>query len=326
MKKIKQLVGAGLVLVVSIVLVACTSSPSQDTDVDLIRLAYRPLALADVTPVILQEATLQVEGLEVELVPVPSPQVALQRFDAGEVDAVAGLTMEAVLQRIATLGDPGFRAYAFQADVAGNGWVSLVANRRLGEVTVGELGGRTVASLPTDQARFLVRRILQEAGVPDDDINIIDYNPVTPLLGLESGEHDAIFGLEPAISRAAAAGHTVIARGPISQYMFNGREIPLSASIVRTQFIQDNPRAFSAFQELVRQAIEFQNTRTSEAREFFADTDYGAIDPEVRATLAFPTMVDPAGPGVLPNLQEFVEELRGAGVLTTDIDVGVLLP
>ena len=315
----------GAIAIIALVSIACTSSPPASA-VSTLRLAYRPLALADVTPVILKESgRTSSDGVRVELVPVPSPQIALQRFDAGEVDAIAGLTMEAVLQRIADQKDPGFLAFYFQVDVPGEGWVSLVANRRLGTVSVKDLGGKTVASLPTDQARWLVRRILLSAGVPSDQIKISDYNPSAPLLGLESGEHDALFGLEPAISRASAQGHSVIARGPVSQYLYNGQPVPLSASVIRKSFIREHPEAYKAFLELYRGALDLQKAKPDEVRTFFSKGDYGALDENVRKSLAFSNLVEPTAPGVVDTLKRFVADLRQAGVLKTDIDVTTLI-
>jgi ABC-type nitrate/sulfonate/bicarbonate transport system substrate-binding protein len=313
-----------VVAVAGAVFFAC-SRPESPTERVTLRLAYRPLALADTTPVVLKESGLTSEAVNVELVPVPSPQVALQRFDAGEVDAIAGLTMEAVLQRIAEHRDPGFRAFFFQVDMKGEGWVSLVANRRLGTVSLTDLAGKNVASLPTDQARYLVRKILQAAGVPDAQIRIVDYNPTTALLGLESGEHDALFGLEPAISRAVAQGHHVIARGPVSEYLFAGKPVPLSASVVRTTFLQEHPDAYRAFLELFRKAVDFQKSRPAEVRAYFSKPDYGGLEPSVYEKLALPNLSETNSPGVLDALTEFVANLRQAGILKPDVDVRVLV-
>lgn len=290
-----------------------------------IRIAYRPLALADITPIILQEAGLKTQGLNVELVAVPSPQVALQRFDAGEVDAIAGLTMEAILQRIVEQGDPGFRAFYFQVDEAGKGWVSLVANKHLGKTDIKGLARKPVASLPTAQARFLVRQILLSAGIPPADIQVVDYNPATPLLGLESGEQAALFGLEPAISRATAQGHTIIAEGPVSEYLFNGKPVPLSASVIRTSLITQHGSDYKTFLDLYRRAVEYQTTNENAVREYFGKTEYGGLDETVRQNLALPTLLEPNSPGVLQALRDFVGMLQDASVLKANINVGILV-
>ncbi|MBY0494547.1 MAG: ABC transporter substrate-binding protein [Cyanobacteria bacterium] len=327
MKK-HSLVIVVLLSLATMALWGCTrqeNATPRETNV-ILRLAYRPLALADVTPVIMKESgRIASDGVRVELVAVPSPQIALQRFDAGEVDAIAGLTMESVLQRIADQKDPGFLAFYFQVDIPNEGWVSLVANRRLGNVSVKDLSGKTVASLPTDQARWLVRRILLSSGIPPEQVKISDYNPSAPLLGLESGEHDALFGLEPAISRAAAQGHSVIAKGPVSQYLYNGQPVPLSASVIRKSFVREHPDAYKAFLGLYRAALDHQKARPDEVRAYFSKNDYGALDENVRKTLAFSNLVEPVAPGVVDTLKRFIADLRQAGVLKNDIDVTTLI-
>src|SRR4051794_38655094 len=66
-----------------------TSSPS-DPSVPSLRLAYRPRALTDVSPVILAEKAVSSEKVKVQLVPVATAQEGFARMHAGEVDGFAG--------------------------------------------------------------------------------------------------------------------------------------------------------------------------------------------------------------------------------------------
>lgn len=300
------------------------SDKSNESPV-VLRLGYRPNALADVSPVILKEANLGVtQGLRVELVPVANPQIALQKFDAGEVDALAGIPMEAILQRMAEKGDPGFKAYYFQVDQQGEGWVSLVVNKTAKVQSIGDLAGKTVASLPTNQAQYLLRRILKSAGLPEDGIHIVTYNPATPLSGFASGEHAAIFGLEPAISRAVVQGHRVLVAGPVSQYLYNGRPVPVSASVIRKDFLSHHPGSLDQFITVVDKAVEIQRSDPNRVRGYFAKQEYGGIEPEARERLFLPVMRKPE-PSLMTTLDEFTSDLFSNGILKAKVSSNALV-
>lgn len=290
-----------------------------------VRLGYRPTALADVTPVIIKEGGLgSTPDLKIELIPVADPRTALQKFDAGEVDALAGLTVEAILQRMASQGDPKFKAYYFQVDLEGEGWVSIVANQKTQAQTVKDLAGKTVASLPTDQAQYLLRRILKSAGVPDSEIKIVKYNPATPLTGLDSGEHDAIFGLEPAISRAAAKGHRILSRGPVSEYLYDGKAVPVSASVISKEFASRHPQAVERFLSVIDRAVEIQNTNPQTVRGYFSKKDYGELEPNVVQNLFLPVMRKPTSE-VRPVLDQFASDLFTDGILKAKVNNDLLI-
>lgn len=290
----------------------------------VLRLGYRPAALADVTPVIINENKDLITGLKIQTVPVANPQIALQKFDAGEVDALAGIPLEAILKRMEQRGDPGFRAYYFQVDLKGEGWVSLVGNGKVGVATVKDLAGKTVASLPTDQAQYLVREILLAAGIAERDIKIVTYNPASPLTGLKSGEHVAIFGLEPAISRARSEGYTVIAAGPVSEYLYQGRPVPVSASVVSEEFLAKHPGSFDKLMNIMDQAVAIQSSEPDKVRNYFAKADYGGLEDSVRKQLFLPVMRK-ADASLVEIFGTYVNNLSADGLLKSKININDLL-
>lgn len=326
-KKTWIIFGVGILLILCISYFALKKDNSQSvaTSEIVLRLGYRPTALADITPVIIKEKGLGTnQFLKIELVPVANPQIALQKYDAGEVDALAGIPLEAIIQRMVNQGDPGFKAYYLQMDLKGEGWVSIVSNKRINPQSVKDLAGKTIASLPTEQAQYLLRRILKAAGIPDSEIKIVTYNPTTPLVGLESGEHDAIFGLEPAISRATSQGHRVLARGPVSEYLYDGKPVPVSASVIRKDFANRYPQEVERFLGIIDQAVEIQNSDSSTVRNYFLKADYGELKQDVVQNLFLPIMQKPT-PEIKPTLELFFNDLFTNGIIKTQINSNLLL-
>jgi ABC-type nitrate/sulfonate/bicarbonate transport system substrate-binding protein len=322
---------AAVVLVISGLLVTWRAGfrkeqGSSERVLTQLQLGYRPKALADVTPVIIQEARLGRENLKVELVAVSSPADGFNKLQNGECDALAGMPMEAIFRQMTPPGPKRkFRAYYLQVDMNQEGWVSLVVRKDSGLLAVKDLAGRTTATLATDQAEYLLRRILVAAGVPPEQVRTVRYNPSTPLLGLRNREHDAIFGLEPAISEALAEGHGLLWRGPVSHFLFNDRPIPVSGSLIAEDFVASHPRAVAEFVSIVDDAVALAQKETGRVRAYFSKPDYGDMKPAVTQRLFLPVMAKPSD-SLKEVTDQYMNELVRDGLLKEKIDLGPLFP
>ncbi len=312
--------------VFSMVLLKGCSRTKDEKESLVLHLGYRPKALADVTPVVLQEAGLVRDAVKLELVPVSSPADGFTKLQTGEIDALAGMPMEAMFKQLAPPGPKRkFRVYYFQVDVNQEGWVSLVARKDSGVTSVKDMAGKTAASLATDQAEYLLRRILVAGGVPADQVQVIRYNPATPLLGLRNGEHDAIFGLEPAISEAITEGHLLLWRGPVSHFLFNDKPVPVSASVIAEDFLASHPQAVSDFVAMVDDAVAIAQREPQKVRGYFAKPQYGDIKPAVVERLFLPVMAKPSDSLKEVTIQ-YMNDLVRDGLLKEKIDMTPLFP
>jgi len=311
-------------VLLAICLSACGPAAKPGDQAITIRLGYRPKALADVTPVIIKEMKVARAGVRVELVPVPSPTEAMQRLNAGELDAVAGIPLASILTQMET-ESPHFVAYYHQADVAGEGWVSLVVNKNMGVQQILDLAGKPCAALPTDQAKWLLRRILVAAGVPTQSVNIVVYNPLTPVAGLEAKEHAAIFGLEPAISSATLRGHKVLAKGPVSQYLYDGKPVIVSSSLLSKSFVLEHPSAYRSFLSMVDEAVMIAAENPGAVRSLFTTRDYGELSKDEADRLFMPVMMPPSEE-LRSTCIQYVDDLVRDGLLATRVDLTPLFP
>jgi ABC-type nitrate/sulfonate/bicarbonate transport system substrate-binding protein len=313
---------AVIVIVTGVIWILSSRGPATGpaTNPVVLRLGYRVTALADITPIILKErGLLKRKNIIIEPVPIASPAVALQQLDGGGIDAMAGLTLEPILQRLAS-GTAGFHAYYVQVDLPDHGWVSIISGYHSGVTRLADLRSRTVGSLPTDQARFLLRQSLKAAGIPDDKIKISDYNPATPLAGFESGDQFGIFGLEPALSRAEAKGSKRLVRGPISTLIFNGQAIPLSASVISDRFVASHPESYQELVDATSEAVAIQESQTTQVQALFALPAYGGLSQNEYRLLEFPPMRPVDAPEVIPGLNLFIKWLRENSLLKNDVD------
>jgi ABC-type nitrate/sulfonate/bicarbonate transport system substrate-binding protein len=306
-----------------------TSAPVaiRSTPRAMIRLGYRPQALADVTPVVIKEQNLDNSALlEIQFVPLSSPDDGFTKFKAHEIDAIAGMPMEKIFQQLAATNQSRkFEAYYFQLDVVDQGWVSLVGSKTLGIHSISDLAGKNVASLNTEQAQYLLREIMLAAGIPKQMIKLTKYNPATALAGLRSGEYAALFGLEPAISMAADEGNPILAKGPVAKFLFGGRSVPVSASLIADDFLQDHPDAKKEFLSIMAKSVDFVTKHPQEVRSYFEKREYGELKPSVATKLNLPTM-EPPNAALQNILNEFVARLVKDGLLNRPVDIAPLFP
>jgi len=321
------------ILAATVVCLTCCSRPPQAVNPnesserkELLKVGYRPKALADVTPVIIREAAISRPSVDLDLIAVSSPPDGWNKFKTAEVDALAGMPLASILDQLAGDGPQRkFVAYILQVDLNGEGWVALVGSKGFGITSISDLAGKTVATLNTDQARWLMRRILIAAGIPPEQINVVQYNPATPLVGLRNSEHAALFGLEPALSEAVAEGNVILSRGPVSHYLYNDRPVPVSASVIAVDWIRKHPKAFEAFGELVDEATKASKERPDSVRRFFEKPEYGGLRREITDLLSFPVMMKPSD-DLKRVTQQYVDDMQRDGVLAAVVDLKPLFP
>jgi len=287
-----------------------------------LRLGYRPGALGDITPVILSEFDLELENVRIETVPVPDPVTGMQRLMVGEIDAIAGIPLESIIAELKGNAFP-FHAYALAMDTTGNRAVSIVGNREAGIEDIADLANRPVASLPTEQAQWLLRRILIAAGIAPEDVNVVIYNPATPLAGMEAGEHAAIFGLEPAVSRAAQEGHVILEKGPISKFLYDGEPVVAAASLITDEFYSQHPKAYQEFRDAFEKAREIAENNRAEVRELLTLRAYGELSPDVAEQVDFPVLVIPSNAN-REITERFVNDMIQDGIIEEYVDLSPL--
>lgn len=297
---------------------------TETKSVPVLRLAYRPKVLSDITPVIIKEANISRPGVKIELVAVSSPQDAFQKFSAGEVDAIAGAPLEPIFQNLADKAST-FQGYYLQVDKGGEGWTAFIGSKKANITKMSDLAGKPVASVPVNQTQHLLKKIMIASGIPEAQVKVTSFNPATPLVGLESGEYVAMFCIDPISALAQKEGHNVLAKGPISHYLYQDRPLPVAASIISKKFVEANAEAYKDFLSIMDEAVNVAQKEPEKVHSFFEKAEYGGLSPEVSKLLSTPVMVKP-DPSLKAITQEFVNDLVKDGVLKTQVDVSPLFP
>jgi len=158
----------------------------------------------------LAEALGEYEGAGIELVDYRSPAEALRAYRSGMIDAVA-LTVDYLVQLVDR--DPGHRA-VYVINVS-NGGDALVAREGIG--TLAELAGRTVGVEASALGAYVLARVLERAGLRQDEIELVAIDVADQEEAFLSGKVEAVITYEPTRSRLLDSGGSVL---------FDSSEIP----------------------------------------------------------------------------------------------------
>ena len=94
-------------------------------------------------------------------------------------------------------------------------WTALVTRPDTGIETVADLAGRTVAVTRGTDPHIFLLRALDEAGLTEDDIDVVLLQHPDGYAALEKGQVDAWAGLDPHMAKAELeAGHELFYRNP----------------------------------------------------------------------------------------------------------------
>lgn len=292
-----------------------------------LRIAYRQNTMGDPTPVILAETAASGRRVRIELVPASSPTDALNKLETREADAAAGLPLDVYFSNLAAGDDktPTYRAYQISAETAGSDWLGIAVVGSVPVDTVKDLAGKPVGILPVRQARYYIERILTAAGVPQDQVVLQEFNPLTAATGLRTGRYVAIYGPQPLMSIVVSEGGRVLAAGPTSTYLYDGKPLPAIASVISTEFTETHPDAYAEFLQMMKTARELTKSDPNSVRAFYSKPAYGGLHEDVYPHLSFPDLREPDDE--LRSVAEMMmNDFIRDGLLPRPIDLSALFP
>lgn len=178
------------------------------------------------------------EGLEVQLQMFKSPSESLPPLMAGHLQ-IALTTLHNLLLVAGNEPDADLRV-GYLLD-ASNGADAIIARQDIAELA--GLEGRKVALNINDLNHMLLIVALEQAGLSDQQVQLVNLDPDAAGAAFIAGQVDAAVTWEPWLTQAASAGGRVLfsTADPAAQ------DLILNAVVARSAFIEADPQAFEAF-------------------------------------------------------------------------------
>jgi taurine transport system substrate-binding protein len=140
---------------------------------------------------------------------------------------------------------------AFVLDVAGDN-EALVARNGSGVTDVAGLRGKKVATPFASTAHYSLLAALNQAGVKESEVTIVDLEPQDILAAWTRGDLDAAYSWLPSLDELKKNGKVLIS----SKQLATAGKPTLDLGVVGTAFIQAHPEAVDAWRKVEAQALD----------------------------------------------------------------------
>jgi taurine transport system substrate-binding protein len=140
---------------------------------------------------------------------------------------------------------------AFVLDVAGDN-EALVARNGSGVTDVKGLKGKKVATPFASTSHYSLLAALDQAGVKESEVNIVDLEPQDILAAWTRGDIDAAYDWLPTLDDLKKTGKVLIS----SKQLAAAGKPTLDLGVVSTAFIEAHPEAVDAWRKAEAQALD----------------------------------------------------------------------
>lgn len=181
-----------------------------------------------------------------------------------------------------------------------------------------DLEGASVASNTLQNiVETVVRESVRQDGGDPEQVNFTELPFPDMQVALEGGDVDAMFVVEPFVTRALNAGHRVIA----SSYADAAPDLTVAVYFTSTQLAQNDPELIERFTTAMRNSLEYANDNPDAVREVLPEyTELSADAVDELVLPRFPAEINRESVEIMADLAQT------DGLLSQPPDLEALLP
>lgn len=267
------------------------------------------------------------ENLEVEGVPLATHPLIVQGLVTGDLDTASNLlSLEGA--NINALRPNTLQYFSINCQNAKyqlEAYVVQAANTSI--KTLADLKGKRIMSAPGPGNLFVAKGVLKAAGLEEKDYSMQEQQMGVHIGGLQSGQFDAAYTLEPIVSMMVAQGiGRKLEGGLIAKYMLGRPDAcaVLAGGVMSVKFMQERPQVAARLARAWARALNDGNN-DPKARELL--TKYMNTSAAVAPTvpLSYYNMVKDLKPAEIADFQNLVDQATAYGLVKSKIDVKTML-
>lgn len=202
----------------------------------------------------------EAHGLDVEFTEFPGPGDGIAAVIAGQLDGVATTSDNVIVIADQAGTDKITQVYFSDTSFGGD---AIVAKPEI--LSIEDLRGKTVAASIGQVSHLLLNKALENAGMTDEDINLVNLDGEAAGAAFVAGRLDAAVTWEPWVSKGTDAGGKIIFSSA------NSPNLILDSIAFNKSFAENNPQAVKAFLAAVNEGDEFLKSNPDEAHKILAD-------------------------------------------------------
>lgn len=268
------------------------------------------------------------ENLDVEGIPLATHPLIVQGLVKGDLDTASnllsleGANINALRPNTLQYFSINCQNVKYQVEA----YVVPAANTSI--KTLADLKGKRIMSAPGPGNLFVAKGVLKAAaGLEEKDYSMQEQQMSVHIGGLQSGQFDAAYTLEPIVSMMVAQGiGRKLEGGLIAKYMLGRPDAcaVLAGGVMSVKFMQERPQVAERLARAWARALNDGNN-DPKARELLTKhmNTSAAVAPTV--PLSYYNMVRDLKPAEIADFQNLVDQATAYGLVKSKIDVKTML-
>ncbi|MEU1588397.1 ABC transporter substrate-binding protein [Micromonospora sp. NPDC005710] len=243
---------ATALLVAAVPLTACgdgAASGGGDPQRKSLRLAYQAFPSGDLIVKNQQLLEKALPGYKITWTKFDSGASINTAFAAGSVD-IAAIGSSPVARGLSAPLNLPYQV-AFVLDVAGDN-EALVARNGTNVATIADLRGKKIGTPFASTAHFSLLAALEQAGVKESEVTLVDLEPQDILAAWTRGDLDAAYSWLPSLDELKETGKVLVS----SRELATAGKPTLDLGVVSTAFADAHPEAVDAWRKAEAKALD----------------------------------------------------------------------
>jgi len=144
---------------------------------------------------------------------------------------------------------------------------SLAVKNSANVTSVADLKGKKIATPFASTAHYSVIKALQEAGLAETDVDLLDMQPAEIFAAWERGDIDAAYVWEPTLSQLLGDGTILLTSGDMAKAGYMTADL----EVVRTEFAEEHPDLVQIYLSCLDKAVQLYKDDPDAAQQAIAD-------------------------------------------------------
>lgn len=304
------------VLIIIIILIFMVN-PNEE--VKIVKIGYLPIISSLNLYIAQDQGFFEEEGITIETVQLQSSNQLIDALVRGDIDVAAASS--SVPAMVADIIDPGKIKIFSVSDITEDHPSDAILVKEESLInSLEDLEGKKIGVFPGSTSSGLLRDFLSKKGIDVSNIEYVSLSPPNQLPALYGGSIDALQAYEPEITLAVQQGEVKKIYGSVYAEQLNHN--PLTASLISSEFINENPELARKTVSVFDKAVTFMKTNDRESREIVVRKI--GVNESIANEVIFRYM---SKSDEVNNeaLQSFADLLFEIGELESEIDVTKLL-
>jgi len=144
---------------------------------------------------------------------------------------------------------------------------SLAVKNDAGVDSVAQLKGKTIATPFASTAHYSLIKALEQAGLKETDVNLVDMQPAEIFAAWERGDIQAAYVWEPTLSKLLDSGKILLTSGDMAKAGYMTADL----EVVRTEFANAHPDLVKIYLQCLDKAVKLYKDDQAAAEKAIAD-------------------------------------------------------